>query len=139
MRDERHEGGCLCGAVRFAAEGPAHDPCWCHCRSCRRASGAPCVAWVTWPRARFAVARGAIAEHRSSPQVVRGFCAACGSALTYVNEAHPDAIDVTVASLDQAESFAPSYHVWVSHKLPWVVLDDGLPQHAEWRKPPEPA
>ena len=32
-------GGCLCGAVRFTAEGPFRPVVACHCSQCRRTSG----------------------------------------------------------------------------------------------------
>lgn len=37
------EGGCLCGALRYALSGPSIDAGYCHCRFCQRASGAPVV------------------------------------------------------------------------------------------------
>jgi len=30
-------------------------------------------------------------------------------------------------SLDDPEEFPPTYHIWVSHKLGWETLADGLP------------
>jgi hypothetical protein len=128
-----YEGGCLCGAVRFRVEGAGRDLCYCHCRSCRLASGAHCVAWGTFEPARFRVTRGALTFHRSSDPVQRGHCARCGGSLTYAHAARPQEIDVALASLDDAGGLAPECHIWVSHKLPWVVLGDGLPQHAERR------
>jgi len=129
------EGGCLCGAVRFRATGAGANRCYCHCRSCRGASGAPFVAWATWPAAGFAVTRGALATHRSSPPVTRGFCAACGTALTYAHRARPGEIDVVLAALDDPAAVAPECHIWWSQRLPWVVPGDGLPRYAEWRTP----
>lgn len=126
------EGGCLCGAVRFAVTGPVTNPCFCHCRSCRRASGAPFVAWATFPADGFHLTRGALAEHASSKQVVRGFCGACGGALTYRHQARPAQLDVSLAALDDPARVPPAFHLWVSHKLPWIALGDGLPQHPEW-------
>ena len=128
MSGERYSGGCLCGAVRYEASGPAANPCYCHCNSCRRAAGAPLVAWCTFARSGWRVTRGILTEYRSSPQVLRGFCAACGGALTYRHEARAEEIDVTLASLDEPAALAPQMHVWVGDKLPWLTITDGLPQ-----------
>jgi len=35
---------------------------------------------------------------------------------------------VTLATLDEAAQLAPQMHVWVADKLPWVRIEDGLPQ-----------
>jgi len=130
MELTRYAGGCLCGAVRYAAAGPARNLCFCHCASCRRAAGSPSVPWATFERARFRLTRGALREYRSSAAVLRGFCAHCGSCLTYRNDARPADIDVTLGSLDEPAALAPQMHVWVADKLPWVPITDGLPQHA---------
>jgi len=130
MEQQRYTGGCLCGSVRFELSGPAYNLCYCHCASCRRASGAPVVAWGTFLLTGLRVTRGALTEYRSTPAVLRGFCAGCGAALTYRHDARAAEIDVTLASLDAAAVLAPQMHVWVGEKLPWVVIADGLPQFA---------
>jgi hypothetical protein len=122
-------GGCLCGAVRYAAAGEAHNLCYCHCESCRRATGAAYAAWATFERARFRITSGELREYRSSARVLRGFCAACGSSLTYRSEARPAEIDLTLVTLDAPARLVPQMHVWVGDKLPWVALGDGLPQY----------
>lgn len=124
MNESVLEGGCLCGATRFRVAGPARNRCCCHCRSCRLASGGPFVAWATFPREGFVVTGGALAAYRSSPHVERGYCAACGSALTYRSERSPGEIDVAVATLDDPHAAAPEYHIWVSHQLAWVETGD---------------
>ena len=40
------EGRCLCGAVRFTADGPPKWTGYCHCQSCRRHTGAPVSAYA---------------------------------------------------------------------------------------------
>ena len=129
MSDPMHAGGCLCGAVRFRASGAARNLCYCHCVSCRRAAGSPGVPWGTFERARFEVTHGALTQYRSSAHVLRGFCSACGTCLSYYNELRPTEMDVTLACLDDAERFVPAMHVWVADKLPWVVLADDLPKY----------
>ena len=129
MSDPMHAGGCLCGAVRFRAAGPARHLCYCHCVTCRRAAGAPAVPWATFDLARFELTHGTLTQYRSSAHVLRGFCNTCGTSLTFRNEQRPTEIDVTLACLDEAERFVPTMHVWVADKLPWTVLADDLPQH----------
>jgi len=125
-----YAGGCLCGAVRYEVGGEASKPCFCHCTSCRRAAGAPMVPWATFARAAFRVTHGTLAEYRSSPPVLRGFCAACGSSLTYRHAERPAEIDLTLATLDEPARLVPAAHVWVGDKLSWVKINDGLPQYA---------
>ena len=126
--DQTYSGGCLCGAVRYQVSGSARNLCFCHCRSCRLATGAPAVPWGTFARADFHVTRGRLAQYRSSSAVTRGFCAACGSSLTYSSEARDGEIDVTLATLDEPMRLTPQVHVWVGDKLPWVNISDGRPQ-----------
>ena len=134
MSDLTYAGGCGCGAVRFAARGPAANLSFCHCASCRRNTGASPVAWATFAADRFAVTRGALALRRSSAPVERGFCAACGSSLTYTHAARPREIDVTLASLDDPAALRPACHIWVSDRVDWAPLADGLPQYPGWRR-----
>lgn len=128
-----YQGGCACGAVRYEARGPAESLCFCHCASCRRAAGASPVAWGTFASERFAITRGALVLHNSSPPVTRGFCAACGTSLAYAHAARPGSIDVTLASLDAPAALTPKCHIWVSDRIEWAPLSDGLPQFAGWR------
>ena len=129
MDDEKsYAGGCFCGAVRYEVSGAPRTLCYCHCESCRRAAGSPAVAWGTFGRSGFRVTRGRMTEFNSSPRVTRGFCARCGSCLTYSHEARPADIDVTLATLEEAANLAPTMHVWVADKLPWARIADGLPQ-----------
>ena len=125
-------GGCLCGATRYRSTERADHASVCHCRSCQRDSGAPMVAWVTVPRAGFEFEGLEPLAYESSPGVWRHHCRRCGSALTYRSSAAPQTLDVTLATLDDGASPAPDRHIWVSHKVPWLRLDDGLPQYAEW-------
>lgn len=126
-------GGCLCGATRYRAEGPVSDATLCHCQTCRRASGAPAVAWITVPVERFGWLQAEPPAYRSSPPVTRWFCGRCGTALAYAHRDHPDVMDLTVGSLDRPEDFAPGEHIWVRHRLAWFAALDVLPAHEETR------
>jgi hypothetical protein len=122
--------------VRYRVSGVRSGPAFCHCSSCRRASGAPVVAWFTVAPDAFVLVKGRPVEHRSSPPVVRTFCGRCGTALTYRHARHPDALDVTTTTLDEPGAVPPVDHIWVSERIPWMKTDDGLPTHAGFRPKP---
>lgn len=126
-------GGCACGALRYEAGGACSNSMVCHCRSCRRAAGAPAVPWVTFAKSGFRFTQGEPGEFRSSPPVVRTFCRSCGTPLTYRHESYADAIDITTCSLDEPQKFPPTHHSWLSHDVSWVKFGDGLPGFAESR------
>jgi hypothetical protein len=88
------------------------------------------VAWVVVDAARFRFVVGVPAEFRSSPPVVRTFCARCGTPLTYHHDQSPDTIDVTTASLDFPGSFAPTREIWLEHRLAWQPVNEALPHFA---------
>lgn len=129
------EGGCLCGALRYRVRGEGRNLAFCHCRSCRLAAGAPYVAWGTWDDDEFEVTAGELRECRSSELVTRGFCAECGSTITYRHSSREGELDVTLATLDDPNAVAPKCHIFTSHRLAWIRLDDGLPQFEEWGLP----
>ena len=121
-----HEGGCLCTVIRYRITGTAAYSVVCHCPSCRRAAGAAAVAWITVARPEFRFVSGFPAAYQSSPGVVRRFCGACSSSLTYENSARPDTVDVTTATLDAPDEFAPRQEVWLEHRIAWQPTDPAL-------------
>jgi hypothetical protein len=133
MGEPRYVGGCLCGSVRYEATGPATELCTCHCASCRRATGGLAVPWATFQAKQFTVTGGQLAEYRSSPEVRRGFCASCGTSLTYRHLGRVEEIDVALTTLDAPNVLVPESHIWVEDKLSWETIADGLPQFLKVR------
>jgi|SRR5579862_799436 len=123
------EGGCFCGAVRYRMAGPPLSSAICHCESCRRASGAPSVAWVTVERKTFEIVKGTPVAYASSPGVVRRFCGSCGSALTYENAEHSESIDITTITLDEPDRFPPTVEVWLDDRVAWQPTSPNLKQY----------
>lgn len=130
---ELHQGGCLCGAVRWRARGAPKNVNHCHCEMCRRASGAPVVTWATFATADVTFPHKAPTWRQSSAIAQRGFCPACGSALTWQHLEHADSIDLTVGSCDRPEALAPREHLWTDSAISWLHLQDNLPRHHRQR------
>ena len=124
-----NEGGCLCTAIRYQVVGAPLHSVICHCESCRRASAAPSVAWLTFRVENFQLLRGVPRSFRSSAGVVRTFCERCGTPLTYANERSAESIDVTTVSLDDPTLFPPTQEGWLEDRLPWEPTDARLGQH----------
>ncbi len=122
------EGGCLCGAVRYLVKSAPSIVTHCHCGMCRRAAGATLVTWAVVKTSDYTVTRGQPAAYRSSPKARRTFCGDCGAQLTFQYDARPDTIDVSVGSFDDPNAVKPDDHVWVSDRIGWLSIDDGLPQ-----------
>ena len=76
--------------------------------------------------------QGTLAIYASSPGVERGFCAACGTSLTYRRANRPGLFDVTTASLDDPEAFPPAKEIWTSERLSWEAANPDLPQFAQF-------
>ena len=114
-----HEGGCLCGRIRFAATGPALKPHTCSCRRCQRHSGALTLSWVEFPSERVAWTGpgGAPATWRSSAGSSRAFCPACGSTIGAIDDAPVVALAVGSFDSSHRAAYRPVSHSYVG-KLP---------------------
>jgi hypothetical protein len=126
-------GGCLCGAVRYQCATAIYPAAYCHCTSCRRAAGAHAVAWFTVPGSSLVFTRGQPAIYRSSQPVQRGFCARCGTQLTYRHDDSSGEVDITIGSLDEPDRVAPAAHIWMQDAPSWDRPADGLPCHPATR------
>lgn len=137
-KNEKHEGGCLCGAVRYRLSGAPEYSAHCHCRSCQKAAGAGFATWCGYKEENFEVTKGRIKICETSPSVERGFCGDCGTSLTYVARAVVSGQDfsgqiaVLAPTLDDPSVASPTAHVYVSHQQPWIKLADGLPTFPEF-------
>jgi len=119
-----YTGGCQCGAVRFRVEGALGDASVCHCRMCQKASGNFYLPLVSVRGAKLAWTRGEPKRFRSSNHGYRGFCADCGTPLTY--EA-PDGVALTIATFDDPAKIVPRIQWGVEAKLPYVDTIAALP------------
>lgn len=118
-------GGCLCGDVRYRA---SEDPEWvgnCHCSMCRKQNGAAFSTYAVFSPETFEWTKGMPTLYRSSQEVDRGFCARCGSTLSWESAEY---FGVTVGSLDKPEDIRPECHTNTTTWLPWIKMDDDLPR-----------
>ena len=116
-------GGCQCGAVRFAVEGPLGRASLCHCRMCQKAFGAFYGPLVGAPGVRWT--RGAPKYFQSSNRARRGFCADCGTPLTFEPDDGPP--ELAIGAFDDAAAVRPVIQHGLEARLPWLAEMDALP------------
>jgi hypothetical protein len=116
-----YEGGCLCGHVRFAADGPALKPHTCSCKMCQRHSGALTTAWVEFPKesVRWTGPGGAPSVYRSSDVSSRAFCPRCGSSIGAVDDAPTVALLLGVLDKAHLAALMPQYHSFKGGRPKW--------------------
>ena len=125
----RITGGCLCGAVRYEATRAPNDVSYCHCRMCQQHFGNPVGTYAAFADGDLRFTKGSPKVFRSSEFGQRGFCAKCGTPLTFQYLRKPDRISVTIGSLDHPEDFPPTVHWGIESRISWLHIDDDLPRH----------
>jgi len=125
------EGGCLCGALRFRADERPSDTGYCHCSLCRRSTGAPVLAWASFPATAFSYTKGCAANFESSAWGHREFCNLCGTQIAYRRTDVATTVDVNVGCMDDPLEFPPQYHIYEKYRIEWFDTADDLPRYPE--------
>jgi hypothetical protein len=124
------EGGCYCGAVRYAAEGEPLLKAQCHCRECQYISGGSPNMFMLMPRGGFGYTQGAPKQFARSDlehPVTREFCAECGTHLT-TRRPGLAAVILKVGTLDDPSVFrSPGMAIYTIDKQTFHHIPDGLP------------
>jgi hypothetical protein len=123
-----YHGGCLCGRVRYASDLAPVDAGYCHCRNCQR-SGAPVLAFCSFPAATFRYQAQPPRAFRSSGHGQREFCPSCGTQIAYRDD-DGLTVDVNLGSLDDPASVRPTHHVFTESRIAWFETADDLPRYA---------
>ena len=126
-------GACLCGKVAYEIRGTPRLMYYCHCGSCRTATGSSFATNLMVASDEFVLTAGQdlLTGYESSPNKRRWFCSACGSPVYSQAESTKHVLSVRGGTLAGDPGIRPSVHFWVSSKAPWVEITDGLPQMPE--------
>jgi hypothetical protein len=101
---------------------------------CRKSHGAAFSTFARCTARELAVVTGAehVRAYRSSKPIERTFCTTCGARLTVRFDGMPDAVWVSLATLDDDPGVRPGVHMFVASKAPWDEINDALPQFPEY-------
>jgi len=124
-------GSCACGRVRYQLDGELRGALGhCHCWQCRKHSGASFGTTAAVMTEEFSVVAGEdlLSSWESSPGIERVFASCCGSPLFKRIAALPQVMGLRLGGLDSDPGRMVEQHIFVGSKVPWVEIDDGLPQ-----------
>jgi len=124
-KDKTYEGGCLCGYIRFKANGIPQNPHTCSCKFCQHHSGALTVAWVEFPKdsVQWTGDGGEPSKYRSSDFSSRTFCPKCGSSLGAIDD--EPVVALVLGSFDSTnqQALMPMSHSFISRQPNWWHVD----------------
>lgn len=126
-------GRCLCGAISYEVSGEPRFAALCHCVDCRRAAGAPMVAWAMFAEAALVLTKGSPKTINSSGTAMRSFCSDCGSGLFYRNAAVlPGLVDIQTATLDNPDALPPTLHIQTADRIGWMKHLTEMPEFSRF-------
>ncbi|HVN01737.1 MAG TPA: GFA family protein [Caulobacteraceae bacterium] len=129
MSGARFTGGCLCGQVRYVAEGEPTFTGHCYCRDCQRASGSGFIPFMGFPASALTFngeTRRSVVPTGRGGDAVRNHCAVCGGlvfgGIVGVDTEHT----IYAGSLDEPSRFKPQIAIFASRRPPWALIPEGL-------------
>ena len=126
-------GGCQCGKLRYEITGAPLETYVCHCRECQKQSASAFGISVIVRSADLKLLQGE-PKSWSRPTDSGGrltcfFCPDCGSRVWHGNRESDETVSVKGGSLDQPPDLSAATHIWVSRKLPGVMIPERAPQY----------
>jgi len=98
---------------------------------CRKSTGAPVVAFTSFPESAFTYTKGEPSKYNSSPSGHREFCSKCGTQLCYRETVHTETVDINSGTLDDPEMVEPEFHIYTNDTISWLNIKDDLPKHSK--------
>ncbi len=122
-------GSCLCGGIRYRAEGPLSLVARCHCIFCRKQSGAEFATNGSVETEHFKLLSGEslLRSFESSPGEMRLFCGQCGSSIFKRSETKPNLIRLRLGCLDTDFDQRIEFRVFTSRKLGISEITEDIP------------
>jgi hypothetical protein len=126
---QRYTGGCLCGALRYEADGEPLYAGHCYCVDCRKASGSGFVPFIGFARGAVSFSGQSLnyrSKAASGTDAVRNFCPVCGGLVFGGEVGISDSFTIYAGSLDDPLGFRPTVAIFTRNRPPWAVIPTGL-------------
>ncbi|WP_136659079.1 GFA family protein [Nitratireductor sp. XY-223] len=128
---EIHEGGCVCGRVRYRTSGEPKRVSLCSCEWCTKRTGSALGVSVYFAEDDVEFLSGNLKSHRLNSDAGRWidsqFCEDCGTVLTWTLEFLPGHRGIAGGTFDPPTFwFEPERYVFTRSKPAWLNVPDGI-------------
>jgi hypothetical protein len=86
------------------------------------------MIWVGYRPGQFHLLRGQLSSFSKTRGVRRGFCAKCGTSISYQDDGCEDELYLSIGFFDHPERHSPQAHAYWCMRLPFVDFADDLPK-----------
>ena len=125
---KRWTGGCLCGALRYEAQGEPQFAGLCYCADCRKAFGSGFIPFLGFSSeaVRFTGASQKFSSRAASGRIaVRNSCPICGSLVHGGDAGKHDPFTIYAGTLDDPFDVSP-------HRRDFHARSSGVGGHTRW-------
>ncbi len=135
---EIHEGGCLCGDVRYTTRGNPAVVIVCHCTWCQRRTGTAFAVMASFERDQVRVTGKAVSTYRSKSDesgrwLDLEFCPACGTSIGFTLEWAPNVRAINSGTFDQPNWISTQkqkfHHIFTRSAQDWTQVTDHVHRH----------
>ena len=126
---KRYTGGCLCGAVRYEAEGEPKFMGHCYCADCRKASGSGFIPFMGFSASAVRLTgetRKFISKSARGGDAVRNSCPVCGGLVFSGEIGKSEMFIIYAGSLDDPSLFHPTVAIFTRGRPDWAAIPPGL-------------
>jgi hypothetical protein len=126
---KRYTGGCLCGGLRYEAEGAPLSAGHCYCADCRKASGSGFIPFMGFASSavRFnGQTRRFTSKAANGGDAVRNSCPVCASLVFGGEVGKTDSFTIYAGSLDDPSSIHPKIAIFARDRPAWAIIPPDL-------------
>jgi hypothetical protein len=126
---KRYTGGCLCGALRYEAEGETVFAGHCYCADCRKASGSGFIPFMGFPSSAVRFSGQSLkfkSKAASGGDAVRNSCPVCGGLVFGGEVGKSKVFTIYAGSLDDPSLFHPTVAVFTRDRPTWAAIPPDL-------------
>ena len=125
----RFTGGCLCGALRYEAQGEPLYTGHCYCSDCQKASGSgfiPFMGFATGQLRFSGESKAFVSKAANGGDATRNFCPRCSSLVFGGVVGESASFTIYCGSLDDTSLFHPKIAIFARSRPDWAVIPPGL-------------